>query len=625
MRSQTPATDAFDAFYRDTRDRLMTQALALTGDPTSARGGVRHAFIVAWHHWRKVSALPDPEAYVRPIAWNHALRLSSARVFRRVKGLDPEVAATLESLVKLPVQQRKVLLLNQLSSLTLPELAVEVGLPQATAEQELQTATAQFSLHREASSAALPLLLAPLGDIAAASRWPRGSIIRRSGATRRRGHTVLGAAAALSATLVAGTLVSVGGDHTPRLTQEELTVRAQVIKVADPEPPKPRLTPGRMLSNDQVRRLNPKATWAQPRTHVNTAGDGILFDCQAERYADPDGLAALARQFRDQPTKKTRAATSVVQFSELSADKESAENAYGRVLAWLADCASPSAYLESTRELTGVGDEAMQFTVRRWASGPAISQIGVARSGQVTTTLQITRAGTHPVSPRTAAALLAAAINAQCGEPGTERCAAPPVSRTQAPLPAPNSFGMLTAADLPQPGQVAGSWVGTTPATATVNLAASRCDNTSFIKRPFTSSLTRTFLVPGANLPSEFGLTESIGLAPDVRRATDKMNAIVAAMSSCEEDKLGIQVTKLAETSEDKVGLAAWRVVTEISDEARVNLLVAVLRDRNRVAQVGFIPTGEATWTDEQFLTVAERALIRLHTATRKHLDAPAQ
>lgn len=625
MRSQTHAADDFDAFYRDTRNRLMTQALALTGDPTSARGGVRHAFIVAWHHWRKVSALADPEAYVRPLAWNHALRLSSARVFRRTKGLDAEVAATLEAMVKLPVQQRKVLLLNQLSSLTLAEVAQEVGLPQSVAEQELQTATAQFSLHREVPTTALPLLLAPLSDVAEASRWPRGSIIRRSGATRRRGHTVLGAAAAVSATLVAGTLVSVGGTYTPRLTQEEFTVQAQVIKVDEPEPPKPRLAPGRMLTNDQVRRLDPRADWAQPRTHVNTAGDGILFDCQAERYADPDGLSALAREFRARPGSKSGRATSVVQFSELSADTESAEKTYDRVLSWLADCATPSAHLEATRELTGVGEEAAQFTITRWAPVPAVSQVSVARSGQVTTTVQITREGDRPVTPRSAATLLAAAVNAQCGEPGTDRCAAPPVSRPSPPLPAPDSLGMLIAADLPQAGQTSGAWVGTRPAPAVVNLAASRCDNASFAKRPFTSSLTRTFLIPESALPKEFGLTQSIGVTANPKRATEKMNAIVSAVNACEEDQLGIRVTRISESSTESTGLAAWRVVTEISDQATVELLLAVVRDRNRVAEIGFIPADGATWTDEQFLAVAQRGLDRLHDASRKQLEAPAQ
>ena len=58
--------DDFDAFYKAARHRLLLQTYALTGDLPAARGAVRDAFVHAWHHWRKVSRLEDPESWVRP-------------------------------------------------------------------------------------------------------------------------------------------------------------------------------------------------------------------------------------------------------------------------------------------------------------------------------------------------------------------------------------------------------------------------------------------------------------------------------------------------------------------------------------------------------------------------------
>ena len=87
------APDDFDAFYKDARTRLLLQTYALTGDLPASRAAVRDAFIVAWHHWRKVSRLDDPEASVRPQAWAHAQRRHTARVWHRDKSLDPEVSA----------------------------------------------------------------------------------------------------------------------------------------------------------------------------------------------------------------------------------------------------------------------------------------------------------------------------------------------------------------------------------------------------------------------------------------------------------------------------------------------------------------------------------------------------
>ena len=141
--------DEFDAFYKDARDRLLLQTYALTGDLPASRSAVRDAFVAAWHHWRKVSRLDDPEAWARPHAWAHAQRRHTARLWHREKGLDPEVLATLDALGKLPVNQRKTLLLTQLSSVSMADMAREVGLPQAQAERELQRATAQFAVHRD--------------------------------------------------------------------------------------------------------------------------------------------------------------------------------------------------------------------------------------------------------------------------------------------------------------------------------------------------------------------------------------------------------------------------------------------------------------------------------------------
>ncbi|MCW2796215.1 hypothetical protein, partial [Nocardioides sp.] len=139
----------FDAFYLDARERLLLQTYALTGDLAASRGAVRHAFVVAWHHWRKVSRLDDPESWVRPIAWGQAHRRQTARLWHRDKALDLEVRATLDALGKLPLNQRKVLLLTQLATVSMDQMAREVGIPLDRAERELQTATAQFSMARD--------------------------------------------------------------------------------------------------------------------------------------------------------------------------------------------------------------------------------------------------------------------------------------------------------------------------------------------------------------------------------------------------------------------------------------------------------------------------------------------
>ena len=102
-----------------TRARFLHEAYALTGDAPAARAAVRDAFVVAWHHWRKVSVLDDPDAYVRALAHGRARRRHTARIWHRDKSLDPEVAATFEALSKLTAAQRQLLVLTHLSTLSI--------------------------------------------------------------------------------------------------------------------------------------------------------------------------------------------------------------------------------------------------------------------------------------------------------------------------------------------------------------------------------------------------------------------------------------------------------------------------------------------------------------------------
>jgi DNA-directed RNA polymerase specialized sigma24 family protein len=192
---------AFDAFYADARGRLLHQTYALTGDLPVAQASVRDAFVAAWHHWRKVSQLEDPESWVRPLAWTHASRRNTARLWARQRTSNPEATATLDALGRLTPTQRKVLLLAQLTTGSLEEVAREAELPLSAAEDQLQSATANFASHRGIDSALIRAVLDPLADQVADVSWPRPAVIRRAGGARRRNHALVGVAA------VAGLLV----------------------------------------------------------------------------------------------------------------------------------------------------------------------------------------------------------------------------------------------------------------------------------------------------------------------------------------------------------------------------------------------------------------------------------
>jgi DNA-directed RNA polymerase specialized sigma24 family protein len=225
--------DDFDAFYKGTRERLLLQTFALTGDLPAARRAVRDAYVAAWHHRRKLGAQPEAEAWVLRHAWAGAQRRHTARIWHRDKSLDPENKATLDALAKLNQQQRRVLLLNYLTAAEMPEVAREVGLTQEATERNLQTATSKYALHRGSPSTQINAELAGLDSVTSDSPFPRASIIRRAGAVRRRAFTSLGIGVAVASLVGSGWFVTDQTGVSPKLPDEEL------VGTADEPGPEP--------------------------------------------------------------------------------------------------------------------------------------------------------------------------------------------------------------------------------------------------------------------------------------------------------------------------------------------------------------------------------------------------
>ena len=617
--------DEFDAFYKDARDRLLLQTYALTGDLPASRAAVRDSFVVAWHHWRKISRLEDPESWARPHAWSHAQRRHTGRLWRREKGLAPADRATLDALGKLPVTQRKTLLLTQLTTVSMADMAREVGLPPADAERELQTATAQFAVHRDVPTTSIRVLFEGLRRHVETAQWPRPTILRRAGAARRRTHTVAGAVAAVAALVLTGSLVTDGAGVRPTLDRELVHTRADRAQAAagtsgsaaqpDDQPDAPaELPPDAMLTAHEVTAYVGGRSWSVRATTDNTTGDGLVMPCQRERYADPKGTTALVRTFATEPPRRAARQApraSAAQTTEVSRSPRSAQRAYDTTLGWYAGCLDERAQLLSTRRVDGIADAAMLFVLRDWDRPVRTTVVGVARTGQLTTTTTTRLPGAVQPELGTLARMLGAAVNGLCRLPSGGECAERPRLRTVAPLPVGEVPGMLTEVDLPPVPGVDRPWVGTEPRRAMSNVAATPCDRADFSSPPMTDNVTRTFVIPGSRLPAQFGLTATVGSLPSGRAAAFA-DGIRARMAACPDKDLGTKVTALQQVRTARTDLSVWRVRTEISDQSSVVFLMGIARRDTSVTQVGFVPGGEVTLGPDTFAAVVRRALDRL-------------
>lgn len=599
--------EEFDSFFRATRAALVHQTFALTGDLPAAQGAVRDAYVAAWHHWHKVSTLEDPQDWVRPRAWQLAQRRHQTRIWHRNKGLSAEESALLDAIAKLPLGQRRALLLTQLAGLSLPLTAREIGVPQQVAERHLQSATANLSVSLDIDSTSIRSRLLSLGSVTAGAVLPRASIIRRAGRKRRRTHTAVAAAAA---TLVAIASGAFAYQPSEVLASDTHLIRPKVPTKVERPPVEDTPSAGDLLDEHQVARLGLDHEWDVVRTHDNTSGDGINTVCQQHRFADPDGLTALVRHFAA-AGKPTRSA---VQTMEVLESETQAEDAFATTVGWYAGCHVARLQLLTAYRVDGIGNQAHVLMLRVWEKPVTTYSVAVARIGPVVTSTIGKTIGGSPAPPKEVAQSLADAVAMLCAPSGAERCSSQPEFSAVPPPPSGEEPGVLAVADLPPVGRLKHPWVGTSVRPARINPSATVCDRADFRRGGANRTRTRTFLIPEARLPARFGLSETYGVFASSRASTRFMSRIRTRVDNCEDRNLATQVRRPRTLHYPRSGmeLATWDLETEISDDESVLFKLGFVRVHDRVAQVTFSPTAKEGISAAAFRRLVVRAGDRL-------------
>jgi DNA-directed RNA polymerase specialized sigma24 family protein len=605
--------ESFDAFYRATRRRVLHQAFALTGDLAAAQAAVRDAYVAAWHHWRKVERLEDRESWVRPHAWNTAQRRHVARIWHRNRGMDPDVLATLDGLAKLPGAQRRVLLLTQLAGVPLEQAARELGITREAAERNLQSATANLSVHLDTDSAGLRVALLGLDGALDAAALPRPSIVRRAGRKRRQGHTLVAAAAATVVAIASGAVAyqppksagPVPTDGAEALAGAALGPGLEASDGAAADLP----SADNLLDEDQIRRLGMAQRWQVDRTHTNTSGDGINTICQQERFADPDGLAAWVREFSS--VGKVR--RDAVQTVEVSESPEQAEQGFTTTLGWYAGCRVGRLQLLHAYDVSDIGDEASVLTLREWRKPVTTYSVAVARVGAVTTSTVGRSVGAPPPPTAQVVQSLADSVAMLCSTSGSTGCAKVPTYRPVPPPPSGGRPGLLAVPDLPPVGRIDEPWVGT-DAQATPNPSMTTCDQARFSQSGAQPVRARVYLIPEADLPTRFGISETAGMFPTEARAKRFLAGVRRSVARCEDRDLATTVTGAHRGRLDRTGAewSSWTLRTEISQRKAVEFRVGFVRTGRRVAQVTFVPAPHDDITPAHFHDLLVRAGDRL-------------
>ncbi|WP_375424056.1 SigE family RNA polymerase sigma factor [uncultured Friedmanniella sp.] len=138
----------FTAFYDATWSRTVACAYAITGELGAAEDLAQEAYTRAWPRWSRISSYDEPAAWVRQVATRLAIsswrRGRVARAFLvgsrepdPVPGPDPDAVSLARALARLPVEQRRAVVLHHLGDLPVREVAQLEGCPEGTIKARL--------------------------------------------------------------------------------------------------------------------------------------------------------------------------------------------------------------------------------------------------------------------------------------------------------------------------------------------------------------------------------------------------------------------------------------------------------------------------------------------------------
>ena len=160
------------------------------------------------------------------------------------------------------------------------------------------------------------------------------------------------------------------------------------------------------------------------------------------------------------------------------------------------------------------------------------------------------------------------------------------------------------------------AWVGTDATSAANNPAATPCDKANFVKDGAGKAQTRTFLIPAANLPQRFGLTETIATFSSPKAAELFVKKIVQRMKSCPHNELSSTVTNtlVRQAGPGVTAYARWHLESQVNKKNfEITYWMGVARVGNAVAQVTLTPVKAYDVNARQFTALVMRARDRLN------------
>ncbi|MBM9462245.1 hypothetical protein JL108_02220 [Aeromicrobium sp. YIM 150415] len=597
--------DEFDNFYRATRRRVVATTYALCGDRQVARDASVDAYQRAWRAWGRLRDSSDPVAYVR----DQAAKLTSFS--RGVHPLrkrhdDGGDTALLGALHDLDYDERRIVTLLTVAGVDLDDATREMQIDDAIGMELASNALTRLEAALTQPLEQLESRLMTLRDSVDTLELPEPDALRRAARQGgRRGAAILVAVSVLA--VLAGGFVATNGDALA--TVEGLPYREKMgAERPDVILDAHNIDKDDLLSLDQVERLNPEQEWKVDATETNTENTTPYSTCPPTRFADSDPLKVFVRAYSTSP-----AGERVAQSIEVSRSQEASQEAYTTLRDWYANCAHPRTRLIDAYTVKRPFGDFKIIRLQSYRDPARFISVGLAQSGTVTSTLIHEVNGTEPTDVDEFARTLNDSIARVCADSGGEctnditvEPALPPVT-DQYP-----SF--LSVVDMPPLGSIDRVWAaGPAQEPEGFNPAASLCDKTDFSGEQFSEVASRLIAIPDADdLPPEFAVAQTSARLESDDAAQQTLEGIAAAVDGCGDSELSAQIDEREDIDTGGFVGVSWRLSFETGEDERVYYRMGVVRRGSEITQVLAPPSGDNTFTAEDFGAIMERAGQRL-------------
>lgn len=148
----------FERWYLDSRAALLAAAFFYVGNRSDAADLTQETYARAWQHWAELARHPNKDAWSRHVLHNLAvsrwrrLRREMSRLTTRPAAADPPDVMHLDLVrlvARLPVQQRRAVILHDIADLSVDDVAAEMNVPTGTVRSWLSRARATLASQRE--------------------------------------------------------------------------------------------------------------------------------------------------------------------------------------------------------------------------------------------------------------------------------------------------------------------------------------------------------------------------------------------------------------------------------------------------------------------------------------------